>query len=237
MSDVPEPAGAPITRGALGLAIVAVITIGIAALDAAVGPPPPPTTRVAVVGDSLTMLSTWDLTELLSAAGYAAAVSGLNGADIAAQHDQLISYTGWGGADIVVAALGTNNAYFASLDSGDARYKSIEESFDELETAVRDVLQGPPGKTWTVSVRCLVWVNVNDRTESWLREYAPAINQRLAELAEREAAEGRTMLVADWASASAGHDDYFVDDRVHLSGAGQRAYADLILATVRRCPR
>lgn len=240
--DVAWRGGSPraIARGALGLAIVAVIAIAIAALDSNVSPAPSSQrrTRVAVVGDSLTMLSTWDLTDRLAAAGYAAAVSGVNGADIAAQHDQLVSYTGWEGADIVVAALGTNNAYFASLDpEHEERYRSLAETFDDLDVAVRDVLMGPPGKTWDLSVRCLVWVNVNDQTESWLREYAPAINQRIAEIAERETAAGRTMLVADWATASAGHPEYFVSDHVHLTDAGQRAYAELIVSTVRRCPR
>ncbi|MCX7621599.1 MAG: SGNH/GDSL hydrolase family protein [Acidimicrobiales bacterium] len=240
MSDTRWPDGSPsaLVRGALGLGIVAVIVVAVAALETIRSEPPTERRpRVAVVGDSLTMLSTWVITERLGAAGYNAAVAGVNGADIAAQHDQLLSYTGWNGAEIIVAALGTNNAYFASLDGRSDRYRSVEQSLADLERAVRDILEGPPGKTWTISVRCLVWVNVNDRTETWLREYAPAINHRLAELAEEQTAAGHTMLIADWAAASAGHDEWFVDDHVHLTEVGQRAYAELIVATVQRCPR
>ncbi|MGI9137224.1 MAG: acyltransferase family protein, partial [Candidatus Nanopelagicales bacterium] len=35
-------------------------------------------------------------------------------------------------------------------------------------------------------------------------------------------------VIADWKTASEGHPEYFVSDGIHLTGAGARAYANLL---------
>ena len=211
--------------------VVSLIVVGLLRRDPVASAP-----RVAVVGDSLTMQASWAIDDRLGGDGWLVAVSGRNGATIGDQYDQLISYTGFDGADVLVAALGTNNAYYVTVD--DDRRLSRAATIDELDRAVHDILQGPPQRTWEVSVRCLVWVNVRDDTSGLqLDAQAPALNAEIAARAAAEREAGRQMLVADWAARSRDHDEWFVADGVHLTPEGQRAYAELIGETVAACER
>ena len=215
-------------------AILAAIVVGLIALGTLLRDPFASATRVAVVGDSLTMQASWAIDERLGEDGHLVAVSGENGATIGQRYDQVISYTGLGGAEVVVVALGTNNAYYVTVD--DERRIDLADTIDDLDRVVHDALLGPPDRTWDVSTRCLVWVNVRDDTTGFtLDAQAPPLNAEIASRAAAETEAGRQMLVADWATRSRDQDDWFVADGVHLTEEGQRAYADLIAEAVASC--
>ncbi len=215
----------------LGGIVVSLLVVGLVRRDDAASAP-----RVAVVGDSLTMQASWAIDDRLGADGWLVAVSGRNGATIGDQYDQIISYTGFDGAEVLVVALGTNNAYYVTVD--DDRRVGRAQTVDELERTVHDVLVGPADRTWELSVRCLVWVNVRDDTTGLqLDAQAPALNAEIEAHAEAERADGRQMIVADWAGRSRGHDEWFVADGVHLTPEGQQAYAELMAETVATCER
>jgi lysophospholipase L1-like esterase len=69
-------------------------------------------------------------------------------------------------------------------------------------------------------------VIVNDNVpRSWNQANNDAIDAAVADYPNA--------VIADWKSASRSHPEYFVSDGIHLSGAGARAYADLIKDTAR----
>lgn len=69
----------------------------------------------------------------------------------------------------------------------------------------------------------LVTVQLNG-TRSW----EASVNAELHRAAQRWG----NVRIADWYAASAGHGDYFSDDRIHISSAGARAYAATIAAAL-----
>jgi len=56
------------------------------------------------------------------------------------------------------------------------------------------------------------------------REWQDANNGLLADMADNYA----NTVLADWHYASSGHPEYFVEDGIHLTGAGAQAYSALI---------
>jgi len=56
------------------------------------------------------------------------------------------------------------------------------------------------------------------------REWQDANNGLLADMADNYT----NTVLADWHYASAGHPEYFVEDGIHLTGAGAQAYSSLI---------
>ncbi|MBI2704160.1 MAG: hypothetical protein HYX32_02550 [Actinobacteria bacterium] len=189
--------------------------------------------RVSVIGDSLTKASVAAIRDELDAGGFVpTVVDGINGEEIIKRRDQLVQASQPGGADVAVIALGTNNVFFASVD--DLRRKPMEASIRDLDQVITDVQEGVGGVR--PATRCLVWVNVNDRTDTdGLRTWAPVFNQAVADRARRENVAGRPMRVADWASFSRAQPSYFVEDGIHLTTDGQRAYARLIRETIDTC--
>lgn len=191
-------------------------------------------TRVAVVGDSLTAQSTWAIIDELTAHGYNATVAGENGATIDDQHRQLESLTLPGSTDVVVAALGTNNAFFASVTDG--RHREMSTSRNDVRVATERLFEGQGGQQWKPSTRCVVWVNVNDRSPLLdLDKNAPLLNETMEETAAAQRDKGRSVVVADWAGTSREHPEWFLQDQVHLTTEGERAYAELIRRSVDRC--
>lgn len=193
-----------------------------------------PRTKVAVVGDSLVAQATWPVVDELNNRGYAATVAGVNGATIADENRQLESLTLPGSSDVVVVALGTNNAFFASVNDG--RRRDLETSKNDVRDTMARVVEGQPGQSWQPSTRCLVWVNVSDQSPVFnLDKNAPALNQAIDGEAAALRAKGRNAIVADWAGTSRARGEWFLPDRVHLTPDGERAYADVIRSAVDRC--
>ncbi|OWA35636.1 acetyltransferase [Saccharibacillus sp. O16] len=81
-------------------------------------------------------------------------------------------------------------------------------------TDVLDALQGKE-QVYLVTVRV---------PRSWERSVNRALN--------KAAGEYDNVSLIDWHGASAGHDDYFAEDGVHLTPTGSQAFADLIRRTV-----
>lgn len=193
-----------------------------------------PKTRVGVVGDSLTAQATWPIIDQLDADGFDVTVAGENGATIADQLRQLESLTLPGGAEIVVVALGTNNAFFASAT--DSRRRSLDQSRTDAHDALTRLLDGQPGQSWHPSTRCVVWVNVNDHSPFMsLDRNGSAMNKVIEDEAGSFRAKGRNVVVADWAGTSRNRPEWFLQDQVHLTPAGERAYADMIRGATHRC--
>jgi len=191
-------------------------------------------TRVAVVGDSLTAQATWSIIDELNNHGYNSTVAGVNGATVADEARQLESLTLPGGSDIVVVALGTNNAFFASMT--DSRHIDPDSSKRDIHDAMTRVFEGQPGQQWQPSTRCLVWVNVSDQSPLLaLDKNGPILNHMIDDEAGGFRAKGRRVVVADWAGASRAQPDWFLADRVHLTPEGERAYANVIRTAVDRC--
>lgn len=193
-----------------------------------------PHTKVAVVGDSLVAQATWPLVDELNSRGYTATVAGVNGATITDEGRQLESLTLPGSSDVIVVALGTNNAFFASVD--DDRKRDIEQSKKDVKDTLTSVLDGKPGQSWNPSTQCVVWVNVSDQSPVLnLDKNAPPLNKTIDDEAAARRAKGDLVYVADWANASRTHPEWFLQDKVHLTSDGERAYAQLIRKTVDRC--
>jgi lysophospholipase L1-like esterase len=193
-----------------------------------------PRTKVAVVGDSLTAQATWPMVDELSSRGYLATVAGVNGATITDEARQLESLTLPGGADVIVVALGTNNAFFASVN--DDRKRDLEQSKRDVKDTLTRLFDGQTGLSWNPSTQCVVWVNVSDHSPMLsLDKNAPALNKAIEDEAAAARARGDRVYVADWATESRGHADWFLQDGVHLTNEGERAYAHLVRKTVDRC--
>ena len=83
----------------------------------------------------------------------------------------------------------------------------IDQQIDELLAPV-------PGdkKVILVNVRCP-------------RDWEAQTNKAIADAPKRHPI---VVSVVDWYGASAGHDEYFYEDGIHVNGAGAKAYIDLI---------
>jgi len=191
--------------------------------------------RVLVVGDSLTAQASWAISEDLSRLGHTVAVAGTNGATIGDLDRLVNSYTGYSGAEVMVLAIGTNNAYYAR--PGADRSISIDETVDDLHEMAKDAIVPQEGRAFALPVRCLVWVGLTERrTLGGTEEHAPAINAAIRAEVAAQTAAGRSMLFADWHRASIEHPAWSTDDGLHLTPAGQDGYAALIAETVANCP-
>jgi lysophospholipase L1-like esterase len=187
-----------------------------------------------VVGDSLTAQATWPLVDELNGHGYTTTVAGVSGATIGDQARQLTSLTLPGSSDVVVVALGTNNAFFASVN--DARHIDMDRTKRDLHDVMMKLFDGEEGSGFRPSTKCVVWVNVNDHSPLLgLDQMGPAFNQALQSEVDTWRAKGRKVVIADWAATSRNHADWFLQDGVHLTAAGERAYAQLIREHVDRC--
>jgi len=216
----------------LAVLLVALVGLALALSSGTIGSTP---RKVAVVGDSITNQSATALTEELGRHGYHASVSGINGAGIAQMTPALVSAVSpGGGADVVVAALGTNNAFFAAMD--DQRHEPLDRSRADLDTAVRQLTDGPDDHAYAPSARCVVWVNVNDHTPVLdLPTNGARMNEAIAARLDAERAKGRDVVLVDFASASRDQSGWFLPDGIHLTPTGQQAYARLIRQGVDRC--
>lgn len=218
----------------LGALFLVVILVGVSFVQGWGPFERPRRPRVAVMGDSLTAQSSWAIDRTLGAAGFDASVVGVNAATIDDLEPEIRSYVGYSGADVMVIALGTNNAVDASPDA--TRHISINRTKDDLHRVAGHALESDASSAFALSVKCLVWVTINDRAPFLdLDKHAPAVNQAIRDEADRRTREGHQMLVADWTARSQGHPEWFVTDGVHLTDHGQDAYGGLIRETVQRC--
>ncbi len=189
--------------------------------------------RLSAIGDSLIKASKEEVAAKATAAGYALGrVDGINGIETIKRKDDLVAaVNGPDGSRILVVGLGTNNVHFASLvGSADIRAKPLAASLADVDATMEALLT--PGAT----LECLVWIGVTTQTPNdGLDRIGPEFNDHVRSWVGPANKRGVAMRYADWDAYSRGHDDWFIADHIHFTAAGQQAYADLILATVREC--
>ena len=83
----------------------------------------------------------------------------------------------------------------------------IDEQIDEILNIV-----GPNKKVVLVNIRCP-------------RDWEAQTNKAIADAPKRHS---NVVAVVDWYSASAGHDEYFYEDGIHVNNEGAKAYISLI---------
>jgi len=175
---------------------------------------------VAVVGDSLVHAAQFDggndpddpdrfLDDELAAGGYRSTVSARIGADTA---DLARLEAPAEPADVVIVALGTND-----LDRGVTVERAIANIVDFLDR---------------LSPRCAAVVTVVVDAPDWgLDVTAPPYNAALADLG----ATRDDLVVADWATRSSSHPEWFAHDQVHHTEAGRAAYRQLVREAADEC--
>ena len=170
---------------------------------------------VGVVGDSLTWGAETGggfpdpaparLRDALDAAGYYS-MSGFDTGFLA-------DVTDWPQTpDIVVVALGTNDAHNQSIP------------LDRYLTNIRSFLDRTPAA-------CDVLVNINPATAWGLDVTAPDYNDALEGLG----AERSDAVIVDWATIAIAHPEYLSSDGVHGNDEGQAAYRQAIVDGVDAC--
>ncbi|MEZ5206971.1 MAG: hypothetical protein R2690_08315 [Acidimicrobiales bacterium] len=169
--------------------------------------------RIAVVGDSLTHTATPELLWQLRFAGWdVVTIDGTLGAPIADRVPVVQQLVATGELDAIVFALGSNDARL-NVDTG----RDVGEAWRVTQSAAFTALAEAQ------VVPCVVWVGVNANAPTWkLDQWGAWFNAWLRYYTH----------YADWTAASADHPEYFLADDVHLSLTGNRAYAELMVATV-----
>jgi lysophospholipase L1-like esterase len=157
----------------------------------------PVTGRVVIVGDSLTVGAQDNLDKLAHKHGFTLDLSAQNGRQIPAGVSELKRLSA-PSADLVVVALGTNDANQPDFDAKTA-------------DALIDQALATTGSTVPV-----LWVNVYRDQGTPAGDQATLFNRRL------EAATTRhpNLTVLDWRSFVAGSPDIVSDDRIHLTTDG-----------------
>lgn len=88
----------------------------------------------------------------------------------------------------------------------------VDEQVDEMLDIV-----GPDKKVILVNIRCP-------------RDWETQTNRAIANAPSRHS---NVVAIADWYGASAGHDEYFYEDGIHVNEAGAKAYIALIQQTIK----
>ena len=88
----------------------------------------------------------------------------------------------------------------------------VDEQIDEMLSVV-----GSDKKVILVNIRCP-------------RDWETQTNRAIADAPSRHS---NVVAVADWYGASAGHDEYFYEDGIHVNSVGAKAYISLIQQTIK----
>jgi hypothetical protein len=175
-------------------------------------PSPSPSTEVRVVlfGDSLTAMSESTATGLWAAEPTTSvSYNGVGGTFV---QDWAKAYPKVTSADTVIVALGTNNLLNVAWNTGQTQ-AHVRAALAELSEAKR-----------------VIWVNLNTTEAAvygpYLDQRVPWFNAFLAGLAE--SGEYPNLVVADWATHSAGHEEWLSDDDLHYNTEGTVAYGEFL---------
>lgn len=188
---------------------------------------------VILVGDSIAQFSRDQLTTSFTTRGWANAVVGHSGSRTADNRGRIL------GAiqqrpEVLVIELGTNDALWSDAPSEvrtpTQREERVDAAVDQITDVVADV----------ASVPCVVWVDINDWTDTELLRLAttaPSINQAIAELdAAREwlhVAPYRDTFAPETPEASAFLAQNFDPEGLHpVSVAARERFAALVADTV-----
>jgi GDSL-like Lipase/Acylhydrolase family len=192
--------------------------------------------RVAVVGDSITVEAeegvAFDptqhvLTDDLTRHGDGASVDAAIGADTNDLFKKPFTSAPFPapGPDILVMALGTNDAHPPRLNGtfvGTAPQVPLSQSKSNLET----YLASSPAT-------CVILVNVYTNVRSWsLDVNGPLYNQMLDAISANSSGRVR---VADWNALATRHPEWLSHGGPHLTTTGVSAYRGLIELSVAAC--
>jgi len=215
-------------RGVLTVAVLALLTIVLAACqpDPYVGPSDGP--KLAVVGDSLIDQSREQMSSTFVSEGWFTSVTGRGGYT---SRDHWTTQRAVMETDpqVVVLALGSND--FREIVTG-------LQTWDGFRASVRESL------SITRAAPCLVWVGVTQTygffggpADGNLDQLGWIVNVIIQqELAASRRPAGSTFY-ADWAAESRGRAEYFNGPGdIHLNDTGDAAYARLVDSAVDRCP-
>lgn len=200
--------------------VVALVALASACLPAFRGPAGGP--KAVLFGDSLLFTTDFNgkLDPAFDARGWQRSV--VSGIGVAvSDHRALIDEAPGVSPQAVVLAHGTteaNRAVGAGINAG----ASMAKSRSDLVGAV-DALAAVP---------CVIIVNVNQHGGTpAFDDQAAAYNLAILVLDVQRA----NVRALDWNGASIGHADWFADDGVHFTAAGDAAYAAALAAAVAAC--
>ncbi len=161
---------------------------------------PPLGTKVAIVGDSLTVGVRSRITPFAARYGFDAKIDAQNGRDIEAGVSPLKKIVA--GRDLVVVALGTNDARTGLTAA-------------EADQRIDDLMQQVAGKP-------VLWINVYRADTKATMAAAELFDQQLAAAASRYA----NLTVLDWSSYIKSRPELMGGDHIHLTSDGYVARAD-----------
>jgi lysophospholipase L1-like esterase len=209
---------ARIAATAVAVALLAACTAANANSGASGGPDrgsaEPSAKTVTVVGDSLTVLGEQAVRSALSDAGWWAALDAFPGRTTATQMDALRAAVSRGN-DATLIELGTNDAL--AVGRGELSLHQADADIVEALDLFGD--------------RCVVWVIPDRDPERNGLSAGAAIDA----VVKREAGRRANLHVADMSVVLAANPDYLVADKVHLTGEGYEALADLMATTLQSC--
>ena len=174
----------------------------------------PSLTKVAMIGDSLSVLGDQQITDQLTRAGWNATIDAFAGVNTLEQMPVMAKAAKGSGTAFVVE-LGTNDSHqvFKGETTPSAERAQIAAALDLFGT------------------RCVVWVNVDSDPTRPGGSGGAVVNTALAS----EAAKRPNLHIADLGALLAAHPDYLVDDDVHLTPQGYEALGQLIATELERC--
>jgi lysophospholipase L1-like esterase len=161
---------------------------------------PPLGTKVAIVGDSLTEGIRSRITPFATRYGFDANIDAQNGRDIEAGLSPLKKIVG--GRDLVVVALGTNDARTGL---------TATEADDRIDEVMKQVAGKP-----------VLWVNIYRADTKGTMAAAELFDQELAGATSRYP----NLTVLDWSSYIQSRPELMGDDHIHLTSEGYLARAE-----------
>jgi hypothetical protein len=196
------------------VALVGLVTLGVAPSCASSGASEVKGTRVAVVGDSLTATGEFRITEQFKQAGWKTSVSAFLGVTTQEQMPVLAK-----------VAKSQRDAYVVELGTNDVRqllHGTTTVAAEETQLGQALDLFGSD---------CVVWVNVDSDPSRPGGFGGGAFNALLA----KEATERSNLHIADLNAVLAAHFEYFRPDQIHLTDAGYVALGALMALTAQQC--
>jgi lysophospholipase L1-like esterase len=200
VAKAPATSSGPDVASVPGAASSAPATPGSAVTTTTAAPLPPLGTKVAIVGDSLTEGVRSRITPFAARYGFDATIDAQNGRDIEAGLSPLKKILT--GRDLVVVALGTNDAR-SGLSAADAAAR------------IDEVMAQVPGKP-------VLWVNIYRSDTKGTLAAADLFDQQLG----AAAAKYPNLTVLDWSSYIQNRPELIGADHIHLTSDGYVARAE-----------
>lgn len=176
--------------------------------------------KVAIAGDSITWLSGQAFKPYLRTEWWRDAQLSFPGVAMYKFRDQIRALAATR-PDVFVVQLGGNDAL--ALATGATTW-GFEQS--QISGVLNDIA--------AAGVPCVVWIGTNEDFDGdVMDEWARRINDEI----ENQLAQRDIGVFADWTATAAGHPEYFVEDRAHLTPKGEEVYARLMIDGLRHCTR